>query len=72
MNNVQVQMADELLIDQKHSKALKYLLESSEIYHQEGWNTLATACLLKVGQFYQDCVSILGRGISLYIYSILF
>ena len=48
MNNVQVQMADELLIDQKHSKALKYLLESSEIYHQEGWNTLATACLLKV------------------------
>ena len=48
MNNVQVQMADELLIDQKHSKAMKYLLESSEAYRSEGWSTVSTACLLKV------------------------
>ena len=47
MNHVQVQMADELLIDQKHSRAMQILITSADMYRKEGWSTLSTACLLK-------------------------
>jgi len=46
-NNVQVQMADELLIDEKHAEALDILMICADLYRKEGWTTLATACLLK-------------------------
>jgi len=46
-NNMQVQMADELLIDEKHAEALEILMTCADLYRKEGWKALATACLLK-------------------------
>ena len=46
-NQVQVQMAEELMIDQKYEEALKVLLECDEEYRTEGWLYLCTATLLK-------------------------
>ena len=46
-NQVQVQMAEELMIDQKYEDALKVLIECAEGYRNEGWLYLCTATLLK-------------------------
>jgi len=46
-NQVQVQMAEELMIDQKYDQAMTLLIPSAEAYRKEHWLSLTTSTLLR-------------------------
>ena len=71
-NQVYMQMADELMIDQKYKEALAVLLPCGEAYRKEGWLKLTTSTLLKaikcafliinVELYLSLCLDLLGPG----------
>jgi len=73
-NQVYIQMADELMIDQQYKEALAVLLSCSQSYRKEGWLKLTTSTLLKaikcafltidVELYVSLCLDLLGPGAS--------